>query len=229
MTLGKSGFWQFTNCNLRHIQTPNTPFSLIWTLKVRVLTYMGIAHCVIPRPEGKWSVRASVQNWSLQRLSNAILAVKKVLLFPGHFTKMCFVEFPPFTVKAYPKTACHKIQWLQFLNRNIVGLQSRHSSKHSQISMTPAISTMHWLQLRLGNCTTTCERGFSKHKWVKSARRSRLKLETLDALMRVSLCGLPMENMDWAKKNWHLKIDRKQEGFAFGVGWWLSALCRESR
>ena len=44
-----------------------------------------------------------------------------------------------------------------------------------------------------------CEHGFSKQNWVKSDRRSRLKLETLDALMRVSLCGLPMENMDWAR------------------------------
>ena len=33
---------------------------------------------------------------------------------------------------------------------------------------------------------------------VKSDRKSRLKFETLDALMRVSLCGLPMENIGWA-------------------------------
>ena len=38
-----------------------------------------------------------------------------------------------------------------------------------------------------------------KITWVKSDCRSRLKLETLDALMGVSLCRLPMENMDWAK------------------------------
>ena len=69
---------------------------------------------------------------------------------------------------------------------------------------------------------------FFKHNWVKSDRRSRLKLETLDALMRVSLCSLLMENMDWAIKNWHLEIDQKPEGFAFGVGWWLSALCWKS-
>ena len=34
---------------------------------------------------------------------------------------------------------------------------------------------------------------------MKSDRKIRLKSETLDALMRVSLCGLPMENIDWAK------------------------------
>jgi hypothetical protein len=34
---------------------------------------------------------------------------------------------------------------------------------------------------------------------MKSDRRSLLKLEVLDALMQVSLCGLPMENMDWAR------------------------------
>ena len=116
---------------------------------------------------------------------------------------MCSAKFPPFTVKASPKTACHKIQWLQFANRNIVGLQSWHSSRHFQIPITLAIST---LQLRLGiDCnfglasTAICECGFSKQNWVKSDRKSRLKLETLDALMRVSLCGLPMENMDWAR------------------------------
>ena len=34
---------------------------------------------------------------------------------------------------------------------------------------------------------------------MKSDCKSQLKLETLDALMRVSLCGLPMESMDWAR------------------------------
>jgi len=29
--------------------------------------------------------------------------------------------------------------------------------------------------------------------------KNRLKLETLDALMRVSLCGFPMKNMDQAR------------------------------
>ncbi len=61
------------------------------------------------------------------------------------------------------------------------------------------------MQRRLGtDCnfgltnTTICECGFSKQNWVKSDRKSRLKLKTLDALL--SLCGLPMKNMDWAKK-----------------------------
>ena len=34
---------------------------------------------------------------------------------------------------------------------------------------------------------------------MKSDHSIRLKLKTLDALMRVSLCGHPMENMDWAR------------------------------
>jgi hypothetical protein len=46
---------------------------------------------------------------------------------------------------------------------------------------------------------TTCERGFSKHNWLKNDRGIQLKLETLDALMRVSLCGFPMKNMDQAR------------------------------
>ena len=113
------------------------------------------------------------------------------------------------------KTARHKIQWLQFVNRNIVGLQSWHSSRHFQIPITLAISILQ-LQLDI-DCkfglanTIICERGFSKHNWVKSDRRSRLKPETLDALMRVSLCGLPMETMDWAKKfdTWKLTTNRR--------------------
>ena len=28
---------------------------------------------------------------------------------------------------------------------------------------------------------------------------------------------------------WHVEIDQKPEGFAFGVRWWLSAWCRESK
>jgi len=112
----------------------------------------------------------------------------------GHFTKMCFAKFPSFRVKAFPRTACHKIHWLQFAYRDIGRLQSWHFSKHFQIPITPKILT---LQLWLGtDCnfglasTTICERGFSKQNWVKSDRKSRLKLETFDALMRVSLCGL---------------------------------------
>ena len=130
---------------------------------------------------------------------------QKVLFFVfwGHFTKMCFAKFPPFIVKASSKNACHKIYWQQFVNRNIDGLQSWYSNRHFQIPITRANST---LELRLGtDCnfglasTTTCERGFSKNiGWRLIV--SRLKLETLDALMQVSLCGLPMENMDWAKK-----------------------------
>ena len=115
---------------------------------------------------------------------------------------MCFAKFSPFKLKTSPKIACHKIWWLQFVNKNIAILQTWHSSIYFQFPITPAILT---LQLRLGtNCnfglasTTICERGFSKQNWVKSDRRSRLKLETLDALMRVSLCSLPMGNMDWA-------------------------------
>ena len=111
---------------------------------------------------------------------------------------MCSVKFSPFTLNASLKSTCHKIQWLQFANENIVGRQSsRHSSKHFQIPVTIAIST---LQLRLNTnynfglaSTTICEHRFSKQNWMKSYCKIRLRLESLDALMQVSLCGLPME------------------------------------
>ena len=38
--------------------------------------------------------------------------------------------------------------------------------------------------------------GFSKQDWVKSKRRTRLNLDTLDALMRVRLNGFGVEFMD---------------------------------
>ena len=67
-----------------------------------------------------------------------------------HFTKMQPAKFPPFTVKASLETACDKIHWLKFVNRNMAGLQSWYSSRHFQIPITPATSTWHWLHLRLG-------------------------------------------------------------------------------
>ena len=115
----------------------------------------------------------SVQYWSLQCLSNAILAVKKAFFGGGHFPKMCYAKFPPFTVKASPNIACHKTQWLQFVNRDIVGLQSWHS-RHSrifQMSTTLAILTRHWLQLQLGKHTYKWT-PFFKWNWVKSDRGS---------------------------------------------------------
>ena len=42
-----------------------------------------------------------------------------------------------------------------------------------------------------------CERDFSKQNWVKSERRTRLNLDTLDAYMTVSLNGFGVEFMDW--------------------------------
>ena len=43
-----------------------------------------------------------------------------------------------------------------------------------------------------------CERGFSKKNAIKSHLRNKLNFKTLDALMRVSLCGLELDAMDWA-------------------------------
>jgi hypothetical protein len=58
-------------------------------------------------------------------------------------------------VKASPNIAYRKIQWLQFANRNIIGLQSWHSSRCFQISIILAILN---LQLRLG---TYCNFGLA--------------------------------------------------------------------
>ena len=42
-----------------------------------------------------------------------------------------------------------------------------------------------------------CELGFSKQNWVKSKRRTRLNLDTIDALVRVSLIGFGVKFMEW--------------------------------
>ena len=43
-----------------------------------------------------------------------------------------------------------------------------------------------------------CERGISKQIAIKSHLRNRLNLKTLGGLMRVSLCELEVDAMDWA-------------------------------
>ena len=42
-----------------------------------------------------------------------------------------------------------------------------------------------------------CERGFSKQDFVKSHLQASLKLDTLDALMQISLCKIELENLYW--------------------------------
>ena len=53
--------------------------------------------------------------------------------------------------------------------------------------------------------TVVCKRGFSKQTWVKSEKRTCLNLDTLDALVRVSLNILGVEFMDWKGIFWRLE------------------------
>ena len=56
-----------------------------------------------------------------------------------------------------------------------------------------------WQKTRLTpSSIAICERGFSKQDAIKYHMRNRLNLTTLDALMRISLCGLEMDAMDQA-------------------------------
>ena len=59
--------------------------------------------------------------------------------------------------------------------------------------------------------TAICERGFSKQNVVKSTLRSRLRLNTLDALMCVSLCGLGANEINWqvVLQEWRNMRDRR--------------------
>jgi hypothetical protein len=56
-------------------------------------------------------------------------------------------------------------------------------------SVTAEIEKMLQLRAVLAFGTAVCERGFSKMKLIKSALRNRLYIETLDALMTISLVG----------------------------------------
>jgi hypothetical protein len=44
--------------------------------------------------------------------------------------------------------------------------------------------------------TTICERGFSRQNLIKNHLRTSLKLETLDALMRISCANILVENIN---------------------------------
>ena len=154
------------------------------------------------------------------------LSIFFCFLYWGHFTKMCSAKFSPCTVEASPKIACHKIQ--HFVNSNLVGLQSWHSSRHFQIPITLAISSRHWLQLWL-----------DKHNymwmWISQTKLDEEWSHDLIETWNIGCIDVSviMQSSDgkyglgW--KFWQLEINQKPEGFAFGVGRWLSALCRESK
>ena len=170
----------------------------------------------------------NVQHWSLKRLSNANLVVKYfcfVFCTGGTSQKCALQSFHPAQWRP-PKIACHKIQ--HFVNSNLVGLQSWHSSRHFQIPITLAISSRHWLQLWL-----------DKHNymwmWISQTKLDEEWSHDLIETWNIGCIDVSviMQSSDgkyglgW--KFWQLEINQKLEGFAFGVGRWLSALCRESK
>ena len=61
----------------------------------------------------------------------------------------------------------------------------------------PTLMSLWQAKLVISTSTDVCEHCFLKHNWFKSERRTRLNLDTLDALMRVSLNGFGVEFMDW--------------------------------
>ena len=111
---------------------------------------------------------------------------------------MCFAKFPPFTMKASPNIACQKIQRLQLLNRNIVAilaLQQTLPNSNNSCNFDLALTATSALQAQL-----YVNVDFPNRIGSRVITKSRLKLETLDALTQVSFCErLLMENMDWAK------------------------------
>ena len=51
--------------------------------------------------------------------------------------------------------------------------------------------------LSIPTSTVACERGFSRQNIIKSIRRTKLSLDTLYALMRVSLKGIDSAMVEW--------------------------------
>ena len=61
----------------------------------------------------------------------------------------------------------------------------------------PHIMKLWQAVLTIPASTVDCERGFSKQNIIKDIRKSRLGLDTLDALMRISLNGPELSIVDW--------------------------------
>ena len=123
--------------------------------------------------------------------------------FGGTSQKCVLQKFLPFIVKASPTIPRCKIQCLHFVNRNIGGFQSGHSSRHFQNSNNscnfdcPTL-TQHWLRLRLGKYNymwTWVHQTELGEEW------SHKSIETWNiGCIDVSVITRSYdENMDWAK------------------------------
>ena len=160
--------------------------------------------CPHMEPPLNFQVSTNVQYWSLQDLSNAILAVKEVFFFWGGalhknvLCKVCTSHNEGLSKKCMSQNTMTAMCKLKHGWTPILALWQTLPNSNNSCNFNYATSTRHWLQLQLGN-TTICKHGFFNHNWVKSDRKSQLKPQTLDALMRVSLCSILMENTDWAK------------------------------
>ena len=78
-----------------------------------------------------------------------------------------------------------KAAWKVFRNTNLW-----HTTYPHMMILWQAILTIH-------ASIVDCERGFSKQNIIKDIKKSRLGLDTLDALMRISLKGPELSNVDW--------------------------------
>jgi hypothetical protein len=66
-------------------------------------------------------------------------------------------------------------------------------------SRYPNMLKLWQAMLVIPTSTVACERGFSKQNMIKDIRRTRLSINTLDALMRISLIGPHISEMEWQR------------------------------
>jgi len=93
-----------------------------------------------------------------------------------HFVDILNLYCEGFSMKEAWKVFCNTKQW---------HITYPHMMKLRQTILTIPASTVD------------CERGLSKQNIIKDIRKAKLGLDTLDALMRISLNGSGLSNVDW--------------------------------
>ena len=80
---------------------------------------------------------------------------------------------------------------------DIWGLAHMHNNLEWHTNWPKLMQLWHKIIL-IPSRIAICKRGFSKQNAIKSHLCNRLNLKTLNTLLRVSLCGLEVNAMDWA-------------------------------
>jgi hypothetical protein len=139
-------------------------------------------------PEERHSREKNSERWLFKLFQHLQHTISEDIgLVPLFDVKACKRELHPFVDSL--NLACEgfsmKEAWKVFRNTKLWHKTYPHMMKLWQVVLTIPASTVD------------CERGFSKQNIIKDIRKSRLGLDTLDALMRISLNGPELSDVDW--------------------------------